>query len=131
MHSRKDALIKYVLDNYMNTLNSGVVVNEAKIALICSTDRYTIEGILSLDPSEAIMQYVKENMDIRTKLKDLAEMNTERRISMNRMFDKGYMEDMFEIDSPQFNEDMIIWHEKNLELLSSYGHNVEEWKLKR
>lgn len=126
IHDRKDMLIEYVLSHDM----SNIVVNESKIALICSTYKYTPEEILNMSPRESVMLYVNDNMDIKSKITDLNHVKSNRRIVMNNMFDKGYMEDMFEIDNQQFHYEMLEWHERNLELLSSNGHDIEQWKLK-
>lgn len=50
-------------------------------------------------------------------------------INYSNYFDKGYLEDIFEIESDLFHDELIAWHEKNLELLSANGFDIEEFKL--
>lgn len=125
LSDRKDMLTDYVKNFGMDSYE----MNEAKIALICSTNKYSISQILPMDLEDASIMYVKANMDIETKVKDLNE-SPGFKIDMLQLFDKSYMEDLFHINDSQFHEDMLIWHERNLELLSSHGHDITEWKLK-
>jgi hypothetical protein len=50
-------------------------------------------------------------------------------IKFSKYFDKGYLEDMLEIDSPNFHFELIEWHEKNLELMSINGVDIGKFKL--
>ena len=52
-----------------------------------------------------------------------------RTISYSRYFEQGYLEDKFEIDSNEFHDNLIEWHEKNLKLLSTNGFDITEFKL--
>lgn len=126
IHDRKNHLIEYISNHDC----TDIKFNEAKLALLCSTYRYTPDQILNMNPMEATMLYVEQNMDIRSKTKDLLEVDSDRKIKMSCMFTGGYMEDMFHIDDKRFHDEMLEWHDKNLSLLSSYGHDISQWKLK-
>jgi hypothetical protein len=52
-----------------------------------------------------------------------------RTISYPRYFEKGYLEDKFEINSNEFHDNLIEWHEKNLQLLSKNGFDITEFKI--
>ena len=38
-------------------------------------------------------------------------------IQMSKMFQQGYLEDIFDIKDNNFHKDLILWHEKNLRLI--------------
>lgn len=50
-------------------------------------------------------------------------------IKFSNYFDKGYLEDIFKIDSNNFHDELMEWHEKNLELMSINGVNISQFKL--
>lgn len=46
-----------------------------------------------------------------------------------RIFEKGYLEDIFEIENNIFHDEVIEWHENNLRLLSSNNIDISLYKL--
>jgi hypothetical protein len=50
-----------------------------------------------------------------------------KQINFSNCFNKGYLEDIFEINSNQFYYYFRIWHEKNLELMSANGFDFREF----
>lgn len=50
-----------------------------------------------------------------------------KQIDFSKCFNKGYLEDIFEINSNQFYYYFRTWHEKNLELMSARGFDFKEF----
>jgi len=50
-------------------------------------------------------------------------------IKYSEIFKKGYLEKMFDIESDEFHEKLIEWHEKNLEVMSEYNFDYTKFKL--
>jgi hypothetical protein len=50
-------------------------------------------------------------------------------IKYSKLFKKGYLEKVFNIESDEFHEKLIEWHEKNLELMSKNGFDCNKYKL--
>jgi hypothetical protein len=50
-------------------------------------------------------------------------------IQYSKIFKKGYLENIFDIESDEFHEKLLNWHERNLELMSKNGFNYNEYKL--
>lgn len=42
-------------------------------------------------------------------------------IDYDKIFTKGYLEEMFDIQSDEFHKELIQWHEDNLKLIKDYG----------
>lgn len=50
-------------------------------------------------------------------------------IEYTKIFQKGYLENMFDITDDTFNRDLLAWHDKNISLLESYGFDTDKFKL--
>jgi hypothetical protein len=50
-------------------------------------------------------------------------------IKYSEIFKKGYLENIFDIDSDEFHKKLIEWHEKNLELMSTYDFDTTPYIL--
>jgi hypothetical protein len=50
-------------------------------------------------------------------------------IKYSKIFKKGYLEKMFNIESDEFHEKLIEWHERNLELMSINNFDHTKYKL--
>ena len=50
-------------------------------------------------------------------------------IDYTKIFEKGYLEDMFNITDPEFYNELIAWHTKNLSLIESHGFNTDKFIL--
>jgi len=42
-------------------------------------------------------------------------------IDYRKLFSKGYLEDIFEIDNSGFNEELLEWHDRNLAVMSKFN----------
>lgn len=47
-----------------------------------------------------------------------------KKIPMSKMFHKGFLENLFNITNDTFHEELIVWHDKNLNLLNA---GVVKW----
>jgi hypothetical protein len=62
------------------------------------------------------------NAKLKDFKKDLYKKSVENNyniIQMSKMFEKGYLEDIFNIPGNDFHKDLMTWHERNLLLISS------------
>jgi hypothetical protein len=50
-------------------------------------------------------------------------------IKYSKLFKKGYLEKVFNIESDEFHEKLISWHERNLELMSINNFDYTKYKL--
>jgi hypothetical protein len=72
--------------------------------------------------NEDMINYTKKLAKIKINL-ELNEMSVNtnlKKIKMSKMFDKGYLEEIFNIDSDNFHNELMTWHENNLRLISLY-----------
>lgn len=50
-------------------------------------------------------------------------------INYSRIFELGYLEDMFDIPGTSFNTQWTSWHTKNLEIIAAHGHSTANFQL--
>jgi len=50
-------------------------------------------------------------------------------IEFSKLFNKGYLEDMFDIESNEFHDKLIDWHKNNLKLMSNNGFDISPYIL--
>ena len=50
-------------------------------------------------------------------------------IEYTKIFDKGYLENMFNINNPMFHQELLEWHTKNISLIKSYGFETDKFIL--
>lgn len=50
-------------------------------------------------------------------------------IEYTDIFNKGYLEDMFNINDPLFHQELLDWHTKNISLIKSYGFDTDKFIL--
>ena len=48
-------------------------------------------------------------------------------IKYSNLFDKGYLEDMFDIESDDFHTKLIQWHNDNLKLMSDNEFDISRY----
>ena len=50
-------------------------------------------------------------------------------IEYTKIFDKGYLGNMFRISDPTFHQGLLEWHTKNISLIKSYGFETDKFIL--
>lgn len=50
-------------------------------------------------------------------------------IDYTKIFEKGYLENMFDIIDPGFHTELIAWHNKNVDLIKSHGFDTNKFIL--
>jgi hypothetical protein len=50
-------------------------------------------------------------------------------VKYSKIFQKGYLENMFDIESDEFYEKLIQWHEKNLALMNKNGFDISPYQI--
>ena len=48
-------------------------------------------------------------------------------IEYTKIFNKGYLENMFNINNPEFHQELLSWHTTNISLIKSYGFDTDKF----
>ena len=85
-----------------------------------------MDKFLRLSPADVYREYAKKYMPYPKNgqslfLRDIEKLsNTTTVIDYNKMFTKGYLEEMFDIQGDEFHNELIRWHEDNLKLMKEF-----------
>jgi hypothetical protein len=114
-------------------VNNLTEINDAYVLLSTNKNvrtQFSIEEILNYNIADL---YKKFNSTLHTDYTTYRESTTKKSfmktINFSKYFTEGYLEDIFEIDSNNFHNELMEWHERNLELLSKNGFEFEQFKL--
>lgn len=66
--------------------------------------------------------------DYETYVNAMKRKNVKKIINFSNIFNKGYLEDIFDVTDPSFHEGLMNWHEKNLNLLQENGIDVSRFR---
>jgi len=126
--SAYDRLLKLVKDNKMEDMLEGYIAY-----LDLADPDIDLEGYLDIPMSEL---YRRAVLDLPKKYNrwvgNLKSMNTFDKVNVieySKVFKKGYLEDMFEISSDNFNDEMSKWHNKNLSVMEKFNLNTQPYSL--
>jgi hypothetical protein len=121
--------LEWVIKNDISELYE---IQLSMVELMLSDHTLTFKQIFNTDPTNLFKKYKDKINDfqsqsyfIYSKLND----KVKTVIQYSKIFEKGYLEKIFDIVSDQFHEKLIEWHQRNLELMSKNGFDYTEYKL--
>lgn len=120
---------EYIIKNKINAVYEQHLFT---IQLMPFVPELTLEYIFSTDPIELHKKYYKfqnSYKDIYQIFEPIYSKNNSTIIQYSNIFQKGYLEKIFQIDSDEFHIELLKWHEKNLELMSKYNFEYTKYKL--
>lgn len=122
---RLDTIIEYCAENNIKNINR-VVFNHAVSNNLSKKEIHTLINtpLSNIITDEKINIFVHANRQFFKTINH----NNYKKVEYINYFNKGYLEDIFEIDSNEFHDNLIQWHENNLTLLSKNGFNIEPYK---
>ena len=130
-----DCDIADVSKNIIDFMNSSDMDKIHELYIYCLgisriTNNLSFFDILNMSPAELYFKYkAAVMMDYTAYRNDAVQKSVHKLISYSKYFDRGYLEDMFEISSTVFHDELIGWHENNLALLSENGVDHTQFKL--
>jgi hypothetical protein len=93
----------------------------------------TFEQIFNTAPKDLFDKYFYKVVgDFESYSNDQISLLKERGVTIinySNIFDKGYLEEIFEIDDREFHVQWINWHEKNLTLMTNHGFDTTSYIL--
>jgi hypothetical protein len=92
----------------------------------------SFDEIFNTDPVALFKKYNHIMCKFEAEYKHLFDRSKDKVIEIvkySKIFKKGYLENMFDIELDEFHEKLIEWHEKNLELMSINNFDYTEYKL--
>ena len=123
----KELLVEKVL-NFMSDNNIDKI-STIKLHLIhmLSSD---VDKILESSISELYSKYrYFIHGDFEEYSKAMKQKPFKKIINYSEIFKKGYLEEIFDINSPLFHEELMQWHENNLKLLAHNGVDIELFRI--
>jgi hypothetical protein len=119
-------LIEYCEENNINGVNQNFFQHMIKYKL----DKSQIKNLFNHPLSKIYTMNINNHLVGDSFLNSSTfDFDNYKPINYSRYFEQGYLEDKFEIDSNEFHDNLIEWHEKNLKLLSTNGFDITEFKL--
>lgn len=92
----------------------------------------SFDEIFNTDPVSLFKKYNHIMCKFEAEYKHLYDRSKDKVIDIvkySKIFKKGYLEKMFDIESDEFHEKLIQWHEKNLELMAKYEFDTTPYIL--
>jgi hypothetical protein len=125
-----DTIIKQVVE-YLDSNNLDSISEIYARCLINKkiTDVDSADTVLNMPVGELYYKHRYSLAGTYSDYRQIANLPFLKIVNYSKYFEKGYLEDIFEIDSTTFNDELIEWHEKNLELLSEYNIDYTQFKL--
>jgi hypothetical protein len=121
--------LEYVIKNKIDMVYEQHIIT---LELMPFIPELTIDYIFSTDPIELHKKYYKfqnSHDEIYQRFEEIYEKRNATFIKYSRLFQKGYLENLFEIDSTSFHYELLEWHERNLELMSKNNFDYTKYKL--
>lgn len=126
--SAYDRLLAMVKDKNMEFISEGYI---AYLDLV--DPNIDLEGYLDIPISELYNRVLVSLPERYTKwVGRITEMNTLNKVNVieyDKIFQKGYLENMFGITSESFHDELLEWHNKNLALMTKYNLDTEQYQL--
>lgn len=126
--SAYDRLLTLVKDKKMEFLPEGYVAY-----LDLADPNIDLDGYLDIPISELYNRVLTSLPERYTKwVSRITEMGTLNKLNIieyDKIFQKGYLENMFDITSDSFHDELLNWHNKNLALMTKYNLDIEQYKV--
>lgn len=140
-YERSSNVVNKELFNLYNNALDWVIKNDISelyeiqldvIKHMLTDDRITFAEIFNTDPISLFKKYNHIICDFESQYNYIyPKLNNAviEVIKYSKLFKKGYLEKIFNIESDEFHEKLIEWHERNLELMSKNGFDCNKYKL--
>lgn len=126
--SAYDRLLTLVKDNKMEEMFEGHIAY-----LDLADPDIDLDGYLDIPMVELYRRAVLDLPEKYDKwVNSLKTMNTFNKVNVieySKIFQKGYLEDMFEISSDNFNDEMLKWHNKNLSVMEKFSLDTASYRM--
>lgn len=120
-----DTIIEYCNENNIEKINKL----KFEYALLNNLSKKEIHNLFGTPLAKIPYREYSNSVCINDRFFKSINLDHYNIIKYVKYFSKGYLEDKFEIDSNEFHDNLIQWHENNLTLLSKNGFDIEPYKL--
>lgn len=126
VHTLLNNALEWTIKNNIKTLSS-IQIDTVKLMALDPT--ITFEDIFYNTPLDVFKKY--NHIDntfldyynfVEPKMKNQVNI-----IKYSNLFDKGYLEDMFDIESDEFHTKLIQWHDANLKLMLENKFDISRY----
>lgn len=126
--SAYDRLLAMVKDKQLEFLSEGYVAY-----LDFADPNIDLDGYLDIPISELYSRVLVDLPERYAKwVNRITEMGTLNKLNIieyDKIFQKGYLENMFNITSDSFHDELLNWHNKNLALMTKYDLDTDQYKI--
>ncbi len=122
-------MLKFLITSDIKTVSYAKIA----VARLSKSTKTTLDmdKFLRLSPKDVYHNYAKLYMPYPKNgeaicLRDMEKLsNNITVIDYNKIFNKGYLEEMFDIQGDEFHTELIQWHEDNLKLMQEFEMDWE------